>query len=70
MMGHWPFSGLGIKTSEGQRSTQILHPLHISGLKIAGLLGVAILGTANTFMATSIEVSLDKVRHNTAETVY
>lgn len=58
MMGHRPSTGLGMKTSEGQRSTQILQPLHISGLKIAGLPGVAILGTAKTFIASSIEESV------------
>jgi hypothetical protein len=35
-----------MKTSIGQRSTQVLQPLHISGLKIAGLPGVAGLGMA------------------------
>ena len=61
-MGHRPSSGLGMKTSEGHRSTQILHPLHISGLKIAGLAGVAILGTAKAFIASSIEESAYEVK--------
>ena len=63
MIGHRPSTGLGMKTSEGQWSTQVLHPLHISGLKTAGLLGVAILVTANTFIASSIEKSVDVMRH-------
>jgi hypothetical protein len=46
MIGQLPSLGLGMKTSIGQCSTHVLHPLHISGLKIAGLPGVAILGTA------------------------
>ena len=39
MTGHLPCSGFGMKTSTGQRSTQVLHPSHTSGLKIAGLPG-------------------------------
>jgi len=70
MMGHRPSSGLGMKTSEGQRLTHILHPSHISELKIAGLLGVAILGTAKTFIASSIEELVDVVRHALVKTAH
>jgi hypothetical protein len=46
MIGGFPFSGLGMNTSNGQISTQRLHPLQISGSKITGLPGPGRLGTA------------------------
>jgi hypothetical protein len=38
----------------GQCSTHVLHPSHISGLKIAGLPGVATLGTAYIVISSSL----------------
>jgi hypothetical protein len=49
MIGGLPFSGLGMNTSIWQTSTQVLHPLQISGLKITGAFGVTTLGTALSF---------------------
>ena len=46
MIGGFPFSGLGMNTSNGQISTQRLHPLQILGSKITGLPGPGRLGTA------------------------
>jgi hypothetical protein len=40
MMGGAPFCGFGIKTSIGHVSTHLLHPLHMLGSKITGMLGV------------------------------
>jgi hypothetical protein len=44
MIGGFPFSGSGIKTSNGQFSTHRLQPLQISGLKMTGLPGAFTLG--------------------------
>ena len=54
MIGHKPSSGLGMNTSIGQCSTQVLHPLQISGLKIAGLPGVATLGRAYSVIVSPL----------------
>ena len=49
IMGGSPFTGLGINTSTWHTFTQVLHPLQISGLKVTGALGVAMLGKAFIF---------------------
>ena len=46
MIGGFPFSGLGMKTSTWQTLTQILHPVQNSGLKITGVFGVVMFGKA------------------------
>jgi hypothetical protein len=53
-MGGAPLRGLGIKTSIGHTSTQLLHPLQTFGSNITGMLGVGILGIANTFCSDAI----------------
>jgi hypothetical protein len=49
MIGGLPFTGFGMNTSIWQTFTQVLHPSHISGLKITGVLGVIIFGKAVNF---------------------
>ena len=49
-IGGHPFSGLGINTSIWHAFTQVLHPLQRSGLKIAGVFGVVMLGKAFIFI--------------------
>jgi hypothetical protein len=46
IIGGFPISGLGIKTSTWQTLTQVLHPVQSSGSKITGVFGVVMFGKA------------------------
>ena len=61
IIGGVPLRGFGIKTSREHVSTQELHPLHTSGLNITGMLGVVILGIANTVCSDTISPPLSNI---------
>ena len=60
-MGGLPFSGFGMKTSIGQISTHLLHPLQMSGLKSTGLPGPGRFGTAYAFCSISLTAYLRRL---------